>query len=513
MNEVIVETKYGKLRGDRSDGVATFLGIPYAAPPIDDKRFRPPSPLEPWGGIHDALTYGNYAIQSRLSQPRGVLPPNDGPTSEDCLVLNVWSPDLDGSAPVLVWLHGGGMMSGSGSWSLTEGGPLARRENVVVVTLNHRLGLLGYLHLGAVLGEDYATSGNAGMLDIVAALAWVRDNVAAFGGDPGRVTIFGQSGGAAKVLAMMSMPDAKGLFHRAIMQSGTGHHPGGAPGVALEEATTVTETVLGHLGLNAGSANQIMSAPVEQLLDAQRELLRGWYPGSAGGRSFRPVVDGIAMPRHPWVAMEDGYSSDIPVLIGSTIDEVRLFLWDMESGFRDDPAGFEIPDEALHTRLLGHLGDRTDDVISHYRTTHPGASNVEIYVAISSDFLRIGVIDHAERKLKGGGKPPYTYLFTWKSPLYGGAFGSSHTFDIPFIFDTTDRALVTESGPGRDELTAAMSGAWAEFARSGAPTRTDLAAWKPYSTDERPTMIFDVDSHMEFDPLATDRKFWAELDI
>jgi para-nitrobenzyl esterase len=514
MVEVTVETRSGKLRGRQSEDVSTFLGVPYAVPPVDGNRFRSPRPLQPWSGVREALEYGHDAIQTTtVAEPRGVLPPNSHPIDEDCLVLNVWSPDLEGDAPVLVWLHGGGMLSGSGSWSLTDGESLARREQVVVLTLNHRLGLLGYLHLGAALGEDFATSGNAGMLDIVAALSWVRDDIAAFGGDPNRVTIFGQSGGASKVLAMLSMPDAKGLFHRAIMQSGTGHHPGGAPGVALEEAATITETVLDQLGLNSHTAEKILSVPVEQLLAAQRALLKGWSPGSAGGRSFRPVVDGIAMPVHPWIAMADGFCADVPVIIGSTLDEVRLFLWDMEADFRADPTGFSISDDTLRSRLKGHLGERTDDVISHYRTTHDGESNLEIYVAIASDFLRIGVIDHAERKLAGGGEPPYTYLFTWKSPLHDGAFGSSHTFDIPFIFDTTDRALVTRSGPGREELTAAMSGAWAEFARSGKPSRAGLTRWPAYSIDERPTMIFNVDTHVELDPLATDRKFWEDLGI
>lgn len=510
MSEIIVETRSGRVRGEQSKRVSAFLGIPYATPPTGERRFRPPVLAEPWTHVRDALQFGARAIQtSVLGSERDFLPEHRGETSEDCLVLNVWTADPDGRAPVMVWIHGGGFHAGSGSWPITDGDQLAERENVVVVTVNHRLGLLGFLHLGEVLGEEYATSGNVGMLDVVAALRWIHNNIAAFGGDPDRVTIFGQSGGAGKVSALLAMPEAVKLFHRAILQSGTGRGRGSGPGMHLEEASEITSKVLKHLGLTVGKAAKLFQLPADQLLDAQVELLRDWTPGSAGGRSFRPVIDERSLPVHPWKAMESGTSAHIPIMIGSTLEETLIFTWGMEPKFRADPERFSLTEADLYRRLQSHLGDETEATIEHYRLTHDGASNLWLYTAITSDFLRIGVIEHAERKLAGGGEPPYDYLFTWRSPVHGGALGASHTFELPYVFATTDRALATQSGPST--LVRAMSGAWAEFARSGTPNRADLAAWSPYSLAERPTMVFDEESHLEFDPFAADRKYWVGL--
>lgn len=511
MAEIIVETTSGRIQGARDEHGAAFLGVPYAAPPTGALRFLPPRPHPGWAGVRDATRFGDRAVQGAApGSERDFLPEHRGAISEDCLVLNVWTPATEGSRPVLVWIHGGGFMSGSGAWPITDGDRLAEREDVVVVTLNHRLGLLGFLHLGGVLGEDYAMSGNVGMLDVVAALAWVHDNVAAFGGDPERVTIFGQSGGAGKVSALLAMPDALSLFHRAVLQSGTGRGQGSGPGMPIEEADDIANRVLAHLGLTPATAGKLLELPADQLLDAQREMLKSWTPGSAGGRNFRPVVEGRSLPAHPWTAMAEGASAHIPIMIGSTLEETLIFTWAMEPEFRANPTGFSISEDDLRRRLSSHLGDATDATIAHYRRTHEGASNFQIYTAISSDFLRIGVIEHAQRKLAGGGEPPYTYLFTWRSPVHGGALGASHTFEIPYVFSTTDRALATEAGPAA--LVEAMSGAWAEFARSGSPNRSGLAPWSPYSTGERPTMIFNEESGVELDPLKVDREYWAGLE-
>jgi para-nitrobenzyl esterase len=514
-SEITAQTISGLVRG-RNDGRGlAFLGIPYAAPPTGARRFLPPAEPSPWTGVLDAAVYGSRAPQTvRESSGRAaVIPADSGPWNEDCLRLNVWTPSLTGKRPVLVWLHGGGFFAGSGSWSVTEGAALARQQDVTVVSVNHRLGLLGHLYLGETLGPDYAASGNAGMLDLVAALRWIRDNIAAFGGDPQCVTIFGQSGGAGKVLALLTMPAARGLFHRAVMQSGTSLQPGSAPGLDRGEAADVAGRVLTSLELNAADAPRLLELPAERLLAAQAELMKNWTPGSRGGRSFRPVVDGKSLPRHPWDSLTRGESAQVPVMIGSTLDETRLFLYEAVPAFSADPAGFTMTEEDLLRRIAAHLDEpaAARAVVAHYRSTHPGASGLDIYSAVTSDFLRVGAAQHAERKLAGGGPPAYVYLFRWRSPLFGGALGAAHTFELPFLFGTMNGVPATATGEGRVDLAAAVSSSWAEFARTGQPGNEQTGPWPAYTVDARPTMIFDTESTVSSDPLAADREFWMQL--
>lgn len=510
--EITALTANGIVRGRRDAAGCAFLGIPYAAPPTGARRFLPPAETMPWAGVREAGAFGVRAPQNVGSRNRTtVLPADTRPWGEDCLTLNVWTPAVTGKRPVLVWLHGGGFFAGSGSWSLTEGAALARQHDVTVVSVNHRLGLFGYLYLAEALGPDYQSSGNIGMLDLVAALRWVRQNIAGFGGDPGCVTIFGQSGGAGKVLGLLTMPAARGLFHRAVMQSGTSINPGSAPGLDAGEAADVAGRVLDFLDL-ADHPERLRDVPAERLLDAQAELMKGWTPGSRGGRSFRPVLDGAVLPRHPWESLSSGDSAQIPVMIGSTLDETRLFFYDAEPAFRADPHGYRLAEADLRGRVAAHLDDADEvpDVIAHYRSTHPGASNLDIHTAITSDFLRVGAAQHAERKIDGAGEPAYVYLFRWRSPLFGGALGSSHTFELPFLFGTIDRAPATATGAARAELAAAVSGAWAEFARTGRPGKALTGSWPPYSRDHRVTMIFDVETAVAEDPLGADREFWMQ---
>lgn len=510
--EATASTTSGRVRGRDSGSGLAFFGIPYAAPPTGARRFLPPAAAPGWTGTLDASSYGPRAPQlSRVSPGRAaVIPAETGPWDEDCLRLNVWTPALTGKRPVLVWLHGGGFFAGSGSWSVTAGAALARQQDVTVVSVNHRLGLLGHLYLGDTLGPEYAASGNAGMLDLVAALGWIRDNIAAFGGDPQCVTIFGQSGGAGKVLALLTMPAARGLFHRAILQSGTSVQPDSGPGLPRDDAAEVTEQVLKFLGLGAAGRGQLLNEPAEHLLAAQADLMKNWTPGSRGGRSFRPVVDGLSLPRHPWDTLTAGESAPVPVMIGSTLDETRIFLYESTPAFSADPAGFDLAEGDLERRVAAHLDDPAEApaVLAHYRSTHPEASGLGLYSAITSDFLRVGAAQHAERKLAGGGPTAYVYLFRWRSPLFGGALGASHTFELPFLFGTMDIAPATAAGEGRAGLAAALSGSWAHFARTGRPGTDLTGPWPAYNRETRPTMIFDTETGVSADPLAADREFW-----
>jgi para-nitrobenzyl esterase len=518
--DITAPTAAGRVAGQSDGTTMTFLGIPYAARPTGPRRFLPPAPPAGWTGTRDATAYGPRAPQlTRPSSGRAaVIPADSGPTDEDCLRLNVWTPSLAGKRPVLVWLHGGGFFAGSGSWSVTDGRALARQHDVTVVSVNHRLGLLGHLYLGDALGPDYATSGNTGMLDLVAALTWVRDNIEGFGGDPDCVTIFGQSGGAGKVLALLAMPAARGLFHRAIMQSGTSLQPGSAPGLDLAGAADVAGQALKFLDLSRDDPRQLLELPAERLLAAQAELMKNWTPGSRGGRSFRPVVDGVSLPVHPWDALAGGQGAPVPVMIGSTLDETRLFLYEAMPAFSAAPAAFTLAEDELTRRVAAHLDEpaAARAVIAHYRSTHPGASALDVYSAITSDFLRVGAAEHAERKLAGaqrtdGYGAAYVYLFAWRSPLFGGALGASHTFELPFLFGTLDEVPATAAGDGRLRVAAAVSGSWAQFARTGQPGHDLTGRWPAYTLGARPTMVFDTESGVRDDPLGTDRDFWMHM--
>jgi para-nitrobenzyl esterase len=489
MAEPIVETAAGKVAGREDDGVRAFKGIPYAAPPVGEQRFRPPARAAAWAGVRPALEYGPSCPQL-AGRPDGWA--QEPSLSEDCLYLNVWTPTPAGAArPVMVWMHGGGYSLGSGSWPVYDGAALARRGDVVVVTLNHRLGIFGYLHLAEIAGDEFATSGNAGMLDLVAALEWVRDNIAAFGGDPANVTIFGESGGGAKVSTLHAMPSARGLFHRAIIQSG--------PGLRVRSAAQATQsakTAVGELGIDARDHGALAALTAEQLLDVQRKR------GRRSMFEFSPVRDGIAVTGNPADLLADGSAPDVPVLIGCNRDEATLFL--AADPAINDPASLE--GDGLKTRLAV-LGEQADAVIGAYRAARPEASARDVLLAIESDrMMRIPSIELAERKIAGrAAAPVFMYLFRWAT----GPLGSAHGFEIPFVFDNA-RPPIMKPSESRTQLAGRMSDAWIAFARAGDPSHAGLPAWPPYSTDERSTMIFDRgDCHIEQDPGGDERRGWA----
>jgi para-nitrobenzyl esterase len=395
----------------------------------------------------------------------------------------------------MVWLHGGGFSIGSGSWPVYDGTALARRGEVVVVTVNHRLGIFGYLHLKEIAGPEFASSGNAGMLDLVAALEWVRDNISAFGGDPSNVTIFGESGGGAKVSTLLAMPAARGLFHRAAVQSG----PGLRSRVGAGQATELAKQVVADLTAGANSVQALQSVAADKLLGFQSSL------GRRAMFSFSPVIDDVDLPAHPGDAIKNGTAADVPMIVGCNRDEATLFLA-MESGFD----GLTVLNGDHVPPRLESLGEYARPIIETYRRTRPDASPRELLVAIESDrMMRIPSIELAERKLAGGRAPVFMYLFCWAA----GPLGSAHGYEIPFVFDNARPPVMPES-VGRGNLAAEMSDAWIAFARNGVPDHPEIPHWPAYSLQDRATMIFDRDAVcVRNDPSGEERAAWQDAGV
>jgi para-nitrobenzyl esterase len=518
MAEPIVDTSAGKIRGiTDSTGIHSFKGIPYGASTTEPHRFLPPAPPIPWQGVRDAFSYGPSCVQPRdadnvesqtmsdLWGPNGIKEQSD-----DCLVLNVWTRGLHdgGKRPVMVWLHGGAFVLGAGNeFGFYDGASLARRGDVVVVSVNHRLGILGYLYLAELDPVRCATSGNAGMLDLIAALRWVRDNIERFGGDPGCVTIFGESGGGEKVSTLLAMPDAQGLFHRAVIQSGPGLR-----GVLSERASEVTREELALLHLDASRLDELQSVAVARLIEVQVELAKRDRIGVPG--AFAPVVDGEVLPVHPFDPVPAPTGAKVPIMIGTNQHEMSILL------FLTDPA-FGKYDESklrkrLETALTGELAiapDRIEGLLAAYREAMPDASTTDLLVAITTDaMMRVPSIRLAERKAASGAAPVYMYLFARKSPAIDGRLGSPHVLEIPFVFDNVSEPVgLVGDDPRRFALAATMSDAWIAFARSGDPNHAGLPKWPSYASADRATMIFDDECRLENDPLAFGRRALEHL--
>ena len=505
----IVTTTHGRVRGATEKGVQVFRGIPYGASTAGEGRFMPPRPPAAWDGVRDATWWGPLCPQDgpvatvALSDINtiGALP--SLPLSEDCLVLNVWTPATDRARrPVMFWLHGRGFSAGGGSEAWYNGADLVRRGDVVVVTINHRLNVFGHLYLGELGGPEFASSGLAGMLDAVLALEWVRDNIEAFGGDPGNVMIFGESGGGAKVSTLLSLPQAKGLFHRAAIQSGPGLR-----GADPAQATAFAERLIGHLGIQRADLHALQHLPHERLSAALKEVAGGTGPGG-GQNNLRPVVDGAVMPRHPFDPDAPATAFDVPVIVGSNRDEHALWA-------AVDPRRRRLEGHELEERMRPVLKDRFDRIAAEYRK-RPDNTPWDIYLAMMSERTHRASIALAERKAAqaaAGGAPVYMYLFNWSSNFKGGLMKSAHSMEIPFVFDHPDVSPFTGDSPDRAAVAAVMSQAWINFARTGNPNGPGLPAWPAYDPARRSTMVFDTKSEAVDAPRRDELAAWDGIPL
>ena len=504
-SEPIAETAAGKVRGVVEEGVNVFKGIPYGAPTSGKNRFMPARKPEPWTGVRDALQYGPAAPQGD-----GQTAPDVGHMGEDCLVLNVWTRGLKdgGKRPVMVWMHGGGFATLSGSSRMYDGVNLCRRGDVVVVTLNHRLNVFGFLDLGDIAGESFAASANVGMLDLVQALAWVRDNIAQFGGDSGNVTIFGESGGGRKVSTLLAMPDAKGLFHRAIIESGPGLHL-----QPRDRSTELALALLDKLDLRPNQIPQLQELPVAKVLAAYSAVERALdsesrEKGVFEQHGFVPTVGVSTLPAYGFDPVATEVSANIPLMIGTNKHEMALFT-------RNDPKiyGRTLTEEELRGRVKVMAGNATDRVLEVYNRDCPGTHPAVRWILMTTDrTYRLDSITLATRKAALGRAPVYMYLFTWESPLNAGKMLAHHALEITFAFDNTSKVpAMSGGGPKAAALADKMSDAWIAFARAGNPNTPKLARWPAYNAHNRSTMIFNDECKVEDDPGAAERRLWETI--
>ena len=499
----VVETTAGRVRGYVVNKVNAFRGIPYAATTAGPNRFMPPRKPQPWTRVRDVQEVPVRAPQLNAPRvPEWFVLDRCEPQGEDCLSLNVWTTGVkDGQKrPVMVWLHGGGFTSGSAGFTVYDGANLARKHNVVVVGVNHRLNLFGFLYLGDLGGERYA-EGNAGMLDIVAALEWVRDNVETFGGDPANVTVFGQSGGASKVSTLFGMPAARGLFHRGIAMSGSQ-----VRSIPREQATRTAEAVLARLNLRPGQVDELQRVPMRQLRDLLTE--GGGVPNGGNGFNFAPVVDGRTLPAHVFDPAASEIGADVPLMIGSTETEQT---WNPNQIY--DP----LTDNELHDDVMRAL--RTDSAgasqaIAIYKKNRPRASNLDLYLILISDAsaFRTGTDLQADRKAAQRRAPVYKYYFQWYSPVRGGQLRAMHTMDIPFVFENYELAEVeVGAGPELKPLGDRMAGAWVAFAKTGNPSHGLIPRWPAYDTATRATMIINDEWRVVNDPYKEEKAVIAAV--
>jgi len=487
-----VQTTAGRVRGLVRHGVNQFYGVPYAASTAGANRFMPPLKPASWTGVKDCFEVGERAPQDEAGPISEVFSlDRREPMGEDCLKINVYTPGLGaGRRPVMVWLHGGGFSSGSGNWLLYDGTNLARKEDVVVVGVNHRLNLFGFLYLADLGGEKWANSGNAGVQDIVAALQWVKENISAFGGDPNNVTIFGQSGGGGKVTTLMAMPSAKGLFHRAIAQSGSAFR-----GATRDNATKAAEQFLAKLGLKPNALDAVQKMPWRQLREAFEG--RPGIQGLAGG----PVTDGKSLPRDQWYPDAPEFSATVPFMQGST---------ETEDAWSDPPPPLEMAEEEMLTRvkrIVRNDDAKAKELVALYRRTHPGITNTDVWLIMNADNTRRANAQLlAELKVAQGKAVDYQYYFTWRSPVHKGQMKSYHTLEIPFAFYNIDiAASMTGAGNERYALAHKISAAWAAFARNGNPNHPDLPTWPAFNLKDRATMILNNECKVVNDPNREER--------
>ena len=501
----VVATFSGPVRGRRENGVVVFRGIRYGAPPTGADRFKPSRRPQPWSEPMDAHRFGAAAMQMPMgladsaepSPIRRALEPilpvsaDKETENEDCLFLNVWTQGVgDGKKrPVMIWLHGGGYVAGSAGWPVYDGARLAEHGDVVVVSLNHRLNVFGFLYLGEIMGAEYAQSGNAGMLDIMLAIWWVRDNIANFGGDPANVTIFGESGGGLKVSTLLAMRSARGLVHKAIIQSGPGVRCL-SPAAATENAKKILDALkltLPH------DMDRLRTLPARAIADAAAAVQLSEQ--RAGRRLvLAPVLEAFTLVAHPFEPQAAPTAAKVPVLVGHTRDEGTFFL-------AADPRFGKFTDDDLHDRAKTLAPGKGEALLAALKRERPEATPTALMADLfTATWAFSGSVAIAERKAQQEA-PVYAYMLKWETPVEGGLLGATHALDVPLVFDTVEKARAFV-GPGEAPLLVArqMHAAWIAFARTGDPNTEGLPDWPRYDASRRATMIFDVSSHVEDDP-------------
>ena len=523
----VAETSAGKIRGYQRNGIYIFKGVPYGASTSGARRFMPAEKPEPWTGIRNALEYGRICpsqdsahfnmdgknssggdeYKFLIHRGEAILIPG-----EDCLRVNVWTPEINGSGkrPVMVWMHGGGFSDGCSQDLLSyDGENLARNHDVVLVNHNHRLNVYGYLNLAGIGGDEFASSANVGMLDLVAVLEWVHTHIATFGGDPNNVTIFGQSGGGCKVGALMAMPAAKGLFHRAIIESGPT-----VKAVTPEFSQRIARAVLAELGLSESQVRELQNVSADRLSGAAVEALKkvngnppslrngtGWETRLAWG----PVVDGHTFPTHPFDPGAPAVSADVPLITGTSLNESVNGI--------DNPHANEMTVEEMNRRVREDYGSQSEAIIAAYREDYPNASPFEFYATISTASWRIPQFQQASRKAALGAAPAYAYIYSWRTPILDNRPGSFHAAEIPFVFDNGELLDHYSAGdPAAYALNKQMSTAWVSFARTGNPNHSGMPHWPAYTADKHATMYFNAPCEVRNDPEAKGLKIIASSD-
>lgn len=485
----IVETSTGRIRGRRHpSGGWEYLGIPYGQDTGGKNRFQPARPAGAWAGIRDAFTYGPDCPQGGWCEhPDYAVPLPDVPAaSEDCLKLNIWTPDENegGKRPVMVWLHGGGFSVGTASQTISNGGNLAAFGDAVIVSLNHRLNVFGFLF------RDDAP--NLGLTDIVLALEWLRDNVAAFGGDPGNVTLFGMSGGGRKICCLMAMPAAQGLFHRAIVQSGP--HP---RCISRDQASEFSVGFLKHLDLPPGNIDRLQTIPAKDLHDLAMAYCDTKRDPAVARWMMSPAVDGKILPADPWGGSAPTPSRNIPLLIGANKGEAALHL------ARHADAG-RLSQKALEEQCTAVLGPRGATVLAAHAKVRPQATPWELLVGIASEDRRLMSADIAVQKARQNAAPAYLYSFAYETDF--GLYGAAHGIEVPYIFRTLEHSPMTGSRKTRHAVCDSISQAWLRFARDGFPQMPGVAIWPPYDETCRAMMVIDTIPQIENDPQRLERK-------
>jgi para-nitrobenzyl esterase len=501
--QAIVKTKSGKVEGSYQEGLYVFRGIPYTTPPVGNLRWMPPQPIKPWDSVRPAREFRPIAPQNMMVG--GPITQVAQPQDEDCLFLNIWTPGIDNARrPVMVWIHGGAFTIGSGSDAMYNNGVLARRGNLVFVTINYRLGMLGFLRLKDVTGGKIPATGNEGLMDQVAALKWVKDNVSAFGGDPANVTVFGESAGGMSIGCLMAMPSAKGYFHKGILESGAG-----GTVITLNDANTVAEGFLKALGVKGDYVAALRALKPKQLLDIEMKLR---VQAAKAGEAMRitvtvPVVDRDIIPDVPNQAAIKGFAKDIPVIIGTNLEEWKLF------GIMQP--GMEKLDRAGMLKILESFlpAAQVPGLVASYEKIREKRGDTtapfDFLSAMLSDIMfRVPALELVEAQ-RDNGQLAYNYLFTWKSPVMGGLMGACHALEIGFVFGTYDD-MFCGSGPEADKLSRCIQDAWLAFTRTGDPSCECIGKWPVYGK-ERMTMLLGKECRMEPAPYEDERRAWQKV--